>query len=35
MSHGAELAVTQSARANDKRYSGGSNESDLREGSCD
>ena len=33
MSHGAELADAQSMK--DKRYSGGSNETDLREGSCD
>ena len=35
MSHGAELADAQPMLANDKRYSGGSNQSDLREGSCD
>jgi len=29
MSHGAELADAQLIRANGKRYSGGSNESDL------
>jgi len=30
-----EHADTQSMRTNDKRYSGGSNKSDIREGSCD
>ena len=35
ISHGAELADAQSMQANDKRYSGGSNETDLQEGSCD
>ena len=35
MSPGAELADAQSMRANDKRYSGGSIETDLWEGSCD
>jgi len=34
MSHGAELADAQLIRANGKRYSGGSNESDQK-GSCD
>ena len=35
MSHGPEFVDTQSMRANDKRYSDGSKESDLRECSCD
>ena len=35
MSHWAELADTQSMQANNKRYSGGSNKNDLREGSRD
>ena len=34
MSHKAELADAQSMQANDKRYSNGSNENDVREGSC-
>jgi len=35
LSHGTEHADAQSIRANDKRYSGESNENDLRESSCD
>jgi len=35
MSHGVELTDAQSMQANDKRYSGVSNKSNLREGSYD